>query len=182
MDQTERDIRQDMEQTRAALSEKLELLEEKVQETVEDATTTVGEAIDTVGDTIGRIKQTFDVRYQMEHHPWAALGTALLAGFAAGSLARRRPTTPRPSIGSPPAPAARADEPGVLIHAAGSTGSFLRELGVVEILREMAREVLPKFIPKIEHAFGLTPDGAREREHGAPPRPAVGGERARNVS
>jgi hypothetical protein len=171
-----------MEQTRAALSEKLEMLEEKVQETVEDATATVGEAIDTVGDTIGRIKQTLNVRYQMEHHPWAALGTALLAGFAAGSLARRRVPAARPRIESSTPLSVRSGEPSVLTQAAGTTGSFLRELGVVEILREMAREVLPKFIPKIEQAFGLTPNGGREREHGTSPRAAVGTDRARSVS
>jgi len=88
-------IRQQIDETRSSLTEKLESLEGQVRGTVQDAKATVECTIrnvkDSVHDTVETVKRTFDVRYQTERHPWAMVGGSVVAGFVIGSLAGRRP-------------------------------------------------------------------------------------------
>jgi len=94
-------IRQQMLETRTALSEKLEALESQVLSTVEDTTRTVKDTVqtvqeavqDTVGtvsetvqDTVDSVKKTFDVNEQMQAHPWLMLGGAVALGYVGGRL------------------------------------------------------------------------------------------------
>jgi len=94
-------IRQQMEETRAALTEKLETLEQQVVETVQGATTAVTETVasvkeavqetvetvkDSVQTTVESVKETFDLPLQVERHPWLMLGGAAALGYLAGSL------------------------------------------------------------------------------------------------
>ena len=59
-------IRQQMEDTRASLSEKLESLEQQVVGTVHDAR-------DAVADTVQSVKDAFDIKLQTRRHPlWPA--------------------------------------------------------------------------------------------------------------
>ena len=115
-------IREDIEETRSALAEKLETLEsqvrstvEGVRETVEGAKETVQETIEnvssTVQDTIGSVQQTFDVNYQMQRRPWAmmcgsvAASSVTTASRVPASLSSARNSWIRASISarSPPA-------------------------------------------------------------------------------
>lgn len=83
-------IRQDIEETRSSLTEKLETLEEQVRETVQGARASVEETIatvkGTVRDTVDTVKRTFDVSYQTTQHPWAMFGGSVLAGFVLGNV------------------------------------------------------------------------------------------------
>lgn len=79
MDQSSHEIQRQREQTRAALTEKIELLEECVR------------------DTKNSVKQKFDYRYQTEKQPWKMLGASVAVGFLAGR-----------AIGSAPARHSRA--------------------------------------------------------------------------
>lgn len=58
------DKRHDIEETRAAMTEKLEILEEQVRDTLEETRSAVVEIVDnvrdTVGDTVNTVKDTFD--------------------------------------------------------------------------------------------------------------------------
>ena len=58
--------RQEIADTRSALTEKLATLEGRVQETVDG------------------VKHTFDLRYQVEHRPWQMFGGSLLVGYMLG--------------------------------------------------------------------------------------------------
>jgi ElaB/YqjD/DUF883 family membrane-anchored ribosome-binding protein len=111
-----------MEETRASMTEKLEVLAERVRDTVEGAKSTgedmlenvketvdetvgaakktIGEARstvegiienvkDTMDDTTTRVKQSFDLRYQTDHHPWVMLSGSVLAGYLLGGLGTR---------------------------------------------------------------------------------------------
>jgi len=60
--------RQDIIDTRSALTEKLATLEDRVQEIVDG------------------VNHTFDLRYQVEHRPWQMFGGSLLVGFMLGRL------------------------------------------------------------------------------------------------
>jgi ElaB/YqjD/DUF883 family membrane-anchored ribosome-binding protein len=97
-------IRQQMEDTRTALTEKLENLEEQVvarvrnttdsvNETVENVKEAVENTVQTVSNTVDRtvesVKETFDVRRQFEQRPWLMLGGAVLVGYIGGRLLDR---------------------------------------------------------------------------------------------
>lgn len=171
MDKTERDIRHDMERTRASLTENLEMIGEKVQGTVDSATATVEEALDTVSETVEQVKDTLDIRQQVERHPWMAVGSAVFAGFALGraTASGYRESGPLGEISASPTPPPSFEQrrgSGLMRQATVSTGELLRDLGIMEIVREMVKEILPKFGPKIEQALGLVGDGQR-REQGA---------------
>lgn len=72
MDQGTEPIRQDIDQIRASMSEKMERIEAKIKGSVDETTSSM--------------RRMVDVRYQVAQHPWAALGVAVLAGVALGSM------------------------------------------------------------------------------------------------
>jgi hypothetical protein len=94
-------LREEMEQTRTNLSEKLGTLEEKVVTTVEGATTAVADTVATVtdavqgtvesvkkgvGGAVETVKETFNIPRQVERRPWAMFAGSVAVGFAAGKL------------------------------------------------------------------------------------------------
>jgi len=94
-------IRQQMEETRAALTDKLETLEHQVVDTVQGATTAVQETVATVKDavqetvetvkgsvqeTVETVKETFDLNRQVDRHPWLMFGGAVAVGYLGGRL------------------------------------------------------------------------------------------------
>ncbi len=101
-------IRQQIEETRSSLTDKLETLEaevkgtvqsaketvesakEAVEETLSTAKETVQETISTVKETVQTatetVKRTFDIPYQVDRHPFAMMGLSLLSGVIAGAL------------------------------------------------------------------------------------------------
>jgi len=94
-------IRQQMLETRTALSEKLGALQEQVLSTVEGTTRTVTETVQTVQEavqdtvstvsdsvqgTVDTVKDTFDINHQVEKHPWLMVGGAVALGFLGGRL------------------------------------------------------------------------------------------------
>jgi ElaB/YqjD/DUF883 family membrane-anchored ribosome-binding protein len=116
-------LRQQMEETRAHLTEKLETLEQQLVETVQGATSavtetvesvkeavheTVSEVKETVHETVDTVKSTFDLRHQVEQHPWLMFGGAVAVGFLAGRLLGRllQPQVPAYVPAPPPPPPA----------------------------------------------------------------------------
>jgi len=118
MDKESDVIKHQMEHTRAALTDKLELLEHQVTDTVTGAAETVEKVRQTVTDTmhgatetVASVKQCFedtvasvrdtvretaetvgetlDVRRQVEKHPWAMVCGATAVGFGVGVLVSR---------------------------------------------------------------------------------------------
>jgi len=83
-------IRHQIDETRCSITEKLEALEEQVIGTVQDARETVEETIENVRSsvkgTMQSVKRTFDVKYQVEQHPWPMMGASFLAGVAGAVL------------------------------------------------------------------------------------------------
>jgi ElaB/YqjD/DUF883 family membrane-anchored ribosome-binding protein len=88
------DLHQEIDQTRADLTEKLETLETQVRETVLGATENVGETIEnvtsTVQETVENVKRTFDLRYQVQERPWMMVGGAVVAGLVVGAVVARQ--------------------------------------------------------------------------------------------
>lgn len=101
MDNEPEVIRDQMQETRTALTEKLEALEQQVSNTVQTATSTVAETVQTVKeaveDTVDTVKETveqtvetvqdtFDITAQVERHPWMAMAGSVAVGYLAGRL------------------------------------------------------------------------------------------------
>lgn len=89
-------VKQQMEQTRAALSDKLETLEAKVLGTVNSTTDQVSQTVNEVGSTVretaqevratlheavSSVRDALDVSRQIQHHPWLMLGGSMAVGF-----------------------------------------------------------------------------------------------------
>ena len=72
MDQRTEPIKQDIDNIRDQMTEKLAAIEGKVK----------GQ----VNDTVDTVKQAFDIKQQVGDHPWAALGVSVLAGYVLGTL------------------------------------------------------------------------------------------------
>jgi len=94
-------IRAEIDETRSAITTKLEALEQQVVCTVQDAKDTVQETIEnvketveetvctvkeTVQDTVSTVKETFDLKGHVQRHPWPMVGGAWVAGLVAGAV------------------------------------------------------------------------------------------------
>jgi len=112
MDKEEDQLQQQMAETRASLTEKLETLEQKVVGTVEEATTAVAETVDvikesvqgtvaavnetvkgtvtsvneTVKESVETVKDWFDISAHVREHPWAVVGGSVAVGFCLGNV------------------------------------------------------------------------------------------------
>ena len=122
-------IKQQMSQTRAALTEKLENLENKVVGTVNTTTDTVAQTVQEVGatvrettqniratmqettqnmratvrETLSSVRDAFDVTRQMHEHPWLLFGGSVFAGFVGGRVLEGLEQGRLPSLPAPPA-------------------------------------------------------------------------------
>jgi ElaB/YqjD/DUF883 family membrane-anchored ribosome-binding protein len=164
MDNETEVIRQQMEGTRTALSEKLEKLEtqlgEKVQEagaSVAETAATVAETVDnvkeTVEETVEAVKDTFDLQHHAERHPWALVGGAVFLGFV-GARLLRGPSRPRYREYYPPPPPPRAEPRPAPQDNTGLIGQLrqestdLKKLGI-GVAMSVLREVVAKAVPAV---------------------------------
>lgn len=110
-------IRQQMEETKSQLSDKLVSLEHQVSETVQSTgsavNATVGavqETVETVTgavqDAMKSVSNVFDIGHQINKHPWLVLGGAVVVGYLAVDVLeestkstgqRSKSDSPRPS-------------------------------------------------------------------------------------
>jgi ElaB/YqjD/DUF883 family membrane-anchored ribosome-binding protein len=109
-------IRQEMQENRNALTEKLETLEKKVvglatavPETVENVVESVKggveQTMESVKESVQTLKDSLNLRKQTEAHPLAMLGGAVGVGFVVGLLLRGA-TSPRRTASYAAQPAA----------------------------------------------------------------------------
>jgi len=111
-DKSEEMIQQQMKETRAALTEKLETLENKVVGTVAEATTAVSDTVEAIRETVNEtvttvnetvkgsvetvketvhesvetVKDIFDLPAHVDQHPWMMLGGSVAVGYCLGAL------------------------------------------------------------------------------------------------
>lgn len=103
-------IREQMDMTRAALSDKLEALENRVVNTVEGATCAVSQGVDSVkeavqhtvevvqqsvSNTVGSVKEAFDIRAHTAKRPWLVLAGAATLGYLGGCWLNRSASSGR---------------------------------------------------------------------------------------
>jgi len=176
-------IQRDMERTRGSLTEKLEALEGQVAETVsstagavQDTTQAVQETVaavketvqetmsavtDKVQETVQSVGEAFNLRTQMERHPWLVLGGAVAVGCMVGaSFGSEETATGKTAAATTPPPApppwsgrvsaresavSDSDRHGIW----GDALSQLKNLGVsyvMGIVRDLARNELPEAV------------------------------------
>jgi hypothetical protein len=106
--------REQMDETRASLSEQLETLGQRAVDTAQGAADVVALTVDNVRDavneTVENVKDTFDLPRQLTRHPWVMLGGSIALGCLGGYLLSRR-GAPQPSANGRTQPA-RPDRPG----------------------------------------------------------------------
>jgi hypothetical protein len=110
-------IREQMEDTRTSLSDKLEALEQQVLGTVEEATSAVAQTVETVQETVhqttesvqetvAHVKESLDVRKHVRRHPWLMMGGAVASGWLVNwwlsPSSRRQELTMEPAPEEPP--------------------------------------------------------------------------------
>jgi hypothetical protein len=115
-------IKQQMGQTRAALTEKLDTLETKVFIAVGTTTDTVTQTVHEVGatvretaqdvratmhETLASLRDAFDVTHQVKEHPWLMMGGSVLAGYVGGVVLDNLERGQLPSLPSLPVAAER---------------------------------------------------------------------------
>ena len=94
MNDTPEVIRQQMEETKSQLSEKLVSLETQVTDTVQSTGTAVNATVEAVQvtvetvtgavqDAVQSVSNAFDIRRQIEKHPLMAIGGAVVLGYLA---------------------------------------------------------------------------------------------------
>lgn len=113
-------IKQQMGQTRASLTEKLESLETKVFSTVGSTTDTVSQTVAEVGttvretaqdvratmrETLASMRGALDVTQQVHHHPWLLVGGSVVAGYVGGVVLNTLERGRLPSLPALPAAA-----------------------------------------------------------------------------
>src|SRR5262249_19642153 len=163
MDDSPEVIRQQMEETRASLSEKLESLEQQVVGTVQNARAAVNDTVtnvkDAVQDTVDSVKDTMDIRRQMQRHPWVMLGGSMALGYIGGRLFEQLESKSR--NGSPASIYERAAGKTVDGHLGqpnghGTTGTMGAPSAAVEPAEEDAvHSFLRRFEPEIDKLKGL---------------------------
>jgi ElaB/YqjD/DUF883 family membrane-anchored ribosome-binding protein len=86
-------IRQQMDETRSAMTDKMETLEQQVVESVQAASAAVSETVqsvtDSVHETVETVKDTFDLPRQVDRRPWTMMAGATALGYFGGYLLSR---------------------------------------------------------------------------------------------
>jgi len=170
-----------MEETKIQLTEKLETLEQQVSETVQTTGTAVSATVGAVQETVESVTEAvqeavhtvghaFDLRRQIDEHPWWVLGGAFAIGCLAEEFLAGPPKKsvvfPR-SDGTPDLSAERADfvsrpahDPAQ--HHAAVSAAYQRGQNsawnqlqtkmfemVGELLQKVAERTLPELVNKI---------------------------------
>lgn len=168
------EIRSDMQETRAALADKLETLQQRVACTVE-------QTVESVQDAVQTAKRSLDLSYQVEQRPWAMVGAAFLAGTVVGFLtnkarppaATEQPETPsRPRKHSVATGNGRSDERRTQTRSE-SPGLFTEELqklkGIaVGVGMALARDWLKEAAPGLTQQIEQVMDSATRKLGGVP--------------
>jgi ElaB/YqjD/DUF883 family membrane-anchored ribosome-binding protein len=192
MDQRRSHVGQDVRdilETRTAISQKLEMLEHRIQETVEGTKTTVEELVDRVKDVaddfVDRTKQTFDPTHQVNQHPWAMVGGAILVGYVLGVLESRAVSDGRPQGVSPYYPSDAEGEAASLMPPSSPPSQvnlwqdLSREIsGEIEHAKhavlEVGRSFIHDFFQQALPALGESILGHRDTRSGGAARPLRG--------
>jgi ElaB/YqjD/DUF883 family membrane-anchored ribosome-binding protein len=171
-EQNSAEMRHDIDATRSAMADKMEALEDKVMNTVQSAQDTVTDSIQSAKDTVASVKQTFDLKHQIEQRPWTMVGGCFLAGLVVGHLMPMgRPSSNKPMTAPPingnyatsgPAPRMQIEPPsppGILepFHDEIAKVKGIAIGFVMGLVRDSIKESVPQMASEIDDLMnGLT--------------------------
>ncbi len=165
MNDTAEMIREQMDETRSQLCDKLESLEHQVSRTVQSTSAAVNATVDTVQETVEAVQETvetvteavqgtvhslsnvLDVPRHVERHPWLALGGSVVLGYlAAEFLGRSKKTGQSLATASPPNPLAQSagqdtSEPAIQSAATVAAIAAAYESGLKSSSRQQLRSM-----------------------------------------
>ncbi len=164
-------IRQQIEETKLQLTDKLESLEQQVSQTVQSAGDAVAATVEAVQETVESVtgavegavhsvSEAFDLRQQIENHPFLVLGGAAALGYIAAECmtAYERAQKMRPMMSTPQGIAQpQATNP------TSSMSPLLRELQTMAIgvlvgsIQGVALRALPEVLGAIMGNIGGSP-------------------------
>lgn len=169
-------IRQQMDETKAQLAEKLESLEQQVAETVQSTGDVVSATVEAVQETVGNVtdavqgavqsvNHAFDLRKHLETHPWYVIGGSVAVGFLAHELLSGKRSKLKMSALSTTQPSANHFIPGNSASPAlpmgNSTGTSntqksswngLQEMvmeTIVGLVKDVAQQTIPQWVDAI---------------------------------
>ena len=129
MDHTQREIRNEIEATRAGMVEKIATLEQRFD------------------GKIREVKRSFDINYQTEQRPWLMVGLAAAAGYLISGLVlgppRPRPRLVLPKDWRPQASAAQQQRAGITTSLMGMLSGVVTATAV-GVAREYATKLFFK--------------------------------------
>jgi ElaB/YqjD/DUF883 family membrane-anchored ribosome-binding protein len=157
-------IRQQITETRTALTNKVQKLKERVAETAHGVSTAITETADSVQEivqdavhtvkhsvqgTVTAVKDTFDLPRQVERRPWTMLAGATALGFLGGSFLYRkgsgavaRAVTAEPSLSAYRSGMFQAEISQLKGLAVGTLFAMVRDLLLTEsVPKSMERQV-----------------------------------------
>lgn len=169
-------IRDQMAETRSALTEKLDKLQDHVLGTVEGTTRSVTETVeavqeavqDTVGtvkesvqETVESVKSAFDLSEQMNKHPWLMMGGAVAVGYLGGRMLLGHDYTALPPASNGSAPRRPPSRTESATAAVSATAGWLEELAapLLKQAEQMALGVLAGVAADLVH--NSAPEGVR---------------------
>jgi ElaB/YqjD/DUF883 family membrane-anchored ribosome-binding protein len=168
-EQSSAEMREGIHNTRADMADKLEALENRMIGTVQSAQETVQDSIQSAKDAVASVKRTFDIKHQVEEHPWAMVGGCVLAGLAVGYYIPSR--SPRVSsipeivpesdnADPPPTPPAPAAPPPSLLEPFQDEIDKVKGMAigfVMGLVRDSLKVSAPQLAPNIDQLMnGLT--------------------------
>ena len=162
MGQSADQLREEIAAKREDAAQKIDAIQAQVEGTVQQVQ-------ETVQDTVEQVKQSFDVRHQIEQRPLLALGAALLAGFAFGSITGGGGDgQPPPASSSGPSqlPAYRPRHSGV----SGLLQRAVKEAGLEDAVTNAASALLATVTDKVKATIGEAVPGVAAKVQHAPPR------------
>jgi ElaB/YqjD/DUF883 family membrane-anchored ribosome-binding protein len=179
-------IKQQMGQTRSALTDKLETLESKVFSTLDTAADTVGQTVHEVGSTVretaenvratmreaaSSVRDAFDVSRHVQHHPWVMLGGSVVAGYVGGVLLDNLEHGRMPSLPAPPSPPMRAERllpEGSEVRERLEAAPPARRRGI-GLFRELADAFAPELEKLKAAAVGMALGALRDKINASAP-------------
>jgi ElaB/YqjD/DUF883 family membrane-anchored ribosome-binding protein len=146
-------IRQQMDETRTALTDKIGMLEHQVVETVQAASSAVTETVgsvkdivhdslqtvkDSVHETVETVKESFDLHRQVEQRPWTMFAGATALGYLGGCLLRGIHGRERRTSGM-----GENRAPAITAHTAGSRNGAAEGRGAAVSARAHESDAAP---------------------------------------
>lgn len=156
------EILQDIEETRNALADKIGSLEAEVKDTVSNAQASVAENVE-------HFKQIFDIKRQIQNHPWTFVGGALVLGIAASQLIPRERRTFESPTGSEPieSPEPKVSRTASMLNAIGRQLkpelAQLKGMAVIAVAQAVRKLVTENLSPSVSDQVGRVVENATRK-------------------